>query len=260
MTPFRLGRNKLPALPPMLRVRNYLLASLPPPPPARSDWAAPAIKGLELPLSNDELGDCTCAAAGHIEDVFRADSVSGLPAITRAETINLYSAACGYVPGDPSTDGGGTCVGVLSYWKAKGILPGGVAKIAGWLALDASNVTEVQQAVYLFGNGYLGLDLPDAWITPFPSASGFVWDVAGPANPNNGHCVAIYGYNAQGVLIDSWGLFGTIAWAALAKYAAASVQGEAYVVLSQDWIDPVTGLAPSGFAFAALQSDLSALA
>ena len=31
MTPFRLGRNKLPALPPMLRVRNYLLASLPPP-------------------------------------------------------------------------------------------------------------------------------------------------------------------------------------------------------------------------------------
>jgi hypothetical protein len=76
MTAFRLGRNKLPALPPMLRLRNYLLASLPPPPPARSDWAAPAIKGLELPLGNDQLGDCTCGQEVH-------DLLSGVKTIGR---------------------------------------------------------------------------------------------------------------------------------------------------------------------------------
>jgi hypothetical protein len=257
---FCFGRVKPRALPPMLRLKNYLLGTLPPPPPARADWAAPAIKGLELPLGNDELGDCTCAGAGHIEDIFRVDSKSGLPAITREQAIALYSAACGYIPGDTNTDNGGTLTEVLSYWKQHGILGQGVGELAGWLAVDATNQTEVEQAIYLFGNLYIGLELPDAWIRPFPSASGFVWGVAGPPDPANGHCVCVYGYNAQGVFIDSWGMFGTITWPAFSKYLSTAGGGEVYAILSDDWIDAVTGLAPSGFSFAALQADLAALA
>ena len=255
---FRLGRKKLPARPPMLRLKNYLLATLPPPPPTRADWYQPKA-GLSEALGNDELGDCTCAGASHIEDVFRAGAKSGLPPITRAEAIALYSAACGYVPGDPSTDQGGTCVGVLSYWRQHGLLGGGTGRNAGWLEMSAMNQAEVEQGVYLFGNAYLGLDLPDAWVNPFPGGSGFVWDLAGPPDPANGHCIMAYGFNAQGLLINSWGLFGTMTWRAFRKYVGAA-DGEAYTVLSQDWINPATELAPSGFAFAALQADLASLA
>ena len=51
---------------------------------------------------------------------------------------------------------------------------------------------------------------------------GFVWDVAGPANPDNGHCFVGVGYTDIGVVIDSWGMLGTITWAAIAAYATTT--------------------------------------
>jgi hypothetical protein len=124
--------------------------------------------------------------------------------------------------------------------------------IAGWANVDATNETEVKQMVYLFEGGMFGLELPDAWIKPFPSANGFVWDVAGPPNPANGHCVIACGYNDQGVHIDSWGLFGTMTWAAVAKYASTLGEGELHAVFSMDAIDAATQKAPNGFDASAL--------
>ena len=104
-----------------------------------------------------------------------------------------------------------------------------------------------------------GIDLPDAWITPFPSASGFVWDVAGASDPNNGHCVIGLGYNAQGVIIDSWGMLGTITWAAVAKYCAANVGGELFTVITPDQLAKGQTTAPNGVAWSTLISDFDAL-
>jgi hypothetical protein len=253
----KLGRNLPHIIHPTLKFRDYL-GLAPVPVPDTVDWYRKHA-GLWNSLGNDQLGDCLCAAAGHIEDVFRKDSENGLPPITQGQAINLYVAACGYVRGDTYTDNGGTLQEVLAYWRSKGILGGGVAAIAGYVAVEATKATEVEQAVYLFGNLYIGLSLPDEWISPFPATSGFVWDVAGKPDPDNGHCVAVFGYNSQGVFIDSWGLNGTITWAAFAKYLSTDAGGEVYAVLSQDWIEKATALAPSGFNFAALQADLKAL-
>jgi hypothetical protein len=40
------------------------------------------------------------------------------------------------------------------------------------------------------------------------------------------------GHNAVGVQICTWGMIGTITWAAIAKYATSICQGELHVALS----------------------------
>ena len=79
-----------------------------------------------------------------------------------------------------------------------------VHHIAGWLAVDGANREEVRQAVYLGENLVFGVSLPDAWITPFPSESGFTWGVAGAADQNNGHCFLGCGSSATGIRIVPW--------------------------------------------------------
>ena len=80
--------------------------------------------------------------------------------------------------------------------------------IAGRRTVDATNIEECQTALWLFENLYFGLELPDAWINPMPSASGFVWDAAGAPDPDNGQCVVGVGYTAAGITIDTWGMTG----------------------------------------------------
>ena len=125
---------------------------------------------------NDTLGDCVCAAVEHADGVFtgNAQSTAGGLVYTNANTTALYSAACGYVPGDPSTDNGCDVQTVLAYWQNKGLFGSG-NKITVMVDVNPSSLTEMQTAVYLFENFILGLDLPYAWITPFPSVSGFTW-------------------------------------------------------------------------------------
>jgi hypothetical protein len=254
----KFGRKAPGVVYPHLKLRNYLSAGLPAP-PATVNWEEQKI-GLAQPLGNVHLGDCTCAAAGHILDVFNAQAKNGLPRVTTPQTVAFYSASCGYVPGNPSTDNGGTLQHVLAYWKAHGFLGSDADAITGYASVNAASQSEVQTAVWLFGNAYVGVNLPDAWVNPMPSASGFVWNVAGAPNPQQGHCVPILGYNATCGSIDTWGLEGTITWATLAKYAIPSAGGEIYTVFSQNWINTAKGLAPSGFNAAQLSADLNAIA
>ena len=95
-------------------------------------------------------------------------------------------------------------------------------------------MTEVQQALYLFENLDFGMSLPDKWISPFPSGSGFTWDAAGAPDPENGHSVMGFGYDTAGVLLDSWGLKGTLTYKAIAEYAIAKNGGELYVLITPD--------------------------
>jgi len=181
------------------------------------------------------------------------------------EIIGLYSAIGGYVPGDPATDQGCDEQTALNYWENNGALPPhttsktGAHKIAGWMTVDATNVEECQTAMWLFENLYFGLELPDAWINPAPSASGFTWDVAGASDPNNGHCVVGVGYNANGIVIDTWGMTGLMTTAAVAMYPTPANNGELYTVVSQDAISTATQKAPSGFDWSQLIADFDSM-
>ena len=108
-------------------------------------------------------------------------------------------------------------------------------------------------------NVYFGVELPDEWISPMPSSSGFVWDLAGAPDQNNGHCFVGVGYTAQGVQIDTWGMIGTITWAAIAKYATTAGEGELYTVLGPDGIAKATKKAPNGFDWSQLVADFDSM-
>ena len=255
-TTVKLGRKRPVAKCPRLSLKNYLKTALPITPPPGVNYSAKAATALSNIYLNDQLGDCVIAGGYHVIGV-ETGNATGTPFVaTTAQITKDYSAIGGYVPGDPSTDNGCDEQTALNYWTHTGFADG--SKLVGWMAVDATNMQECMAAMYLFENLYFGIELPDTWINPFPSASGFVWDVGTP-DPNNGHCVMGMGYNGQGVQIDSWGLLGTITWAAIAQLCAGNGGGELYVMLSADQLAKGQAKAPNGLAWTQLLTDFNTM-
>lgn len=251
----KLGRKRPPvAKGPRLHLRNYLKA-LPPAPPS-ADYSKAADSCLSLIYANDRLGDCTIAAAYHVLGV-ETGNAGDLFTATDDQVISDYSKITGYNPSDPDTDQGADEEAVLNYYVQNGFANG--TKLAAWVAVDATNADEVRSAMFLFENLYFGMPLADAWLDPFPSASGFVWDVAGPPDPNDGHAVCGISYDNRGVGIASWGMKGILTYGAIAEYAAGPNGGQLFTLLTPDQISKATGRAPNGFAFADLANDIATL-
>jgi hypothetical protein len=227
-------------------------------PPDSCDFSGPCLQGLQDILANDTLGDCTCAGYGHVLDVLIGNA-GGNQMVTKDQVIALYSAATGYNPDDPNTDQGADEQTLLDWLKTNPALDG--STLYGYVGLDASNPTEIKQAISMFKNCYFGVELPAEWTNPMPEAPGFVWDVAGDADPNEGHCFIGYGYTDQGVLIDTWGMVpgSIITWAAIAKYCAADSGGMLYVLLNQDIINKASQLDPDKLDWSQLIADFQSL-
>ena len=249
------GRRHPVALGPRLKMSRYLLGSLPAP-PASCDWTAAALEALRQMYGNDVLGDCVIAAGYHIEGV-ETGNAGDMFIATEAQIEKDYGAIGGYVPGDPSTDQGCDEVTAMNWWAANGFAD--KVKPLGWISVDPTNKTEVMQALYLFENCMFGIDLPDAWVNPMPSASGFTWDAAGSPDPENGHGFNGAGYDSAGVKICTWGMLGKITWAAIAKYAAQSADGQLLVLITPAQLAKGMAKAPNGIDWTSLIADFDAL-
>lgn len=252
---FKFGRLRPDPKARRLAFADYAKPPLPAPPDAiryqrRGDH-------LERIFANNRLGDCTAAGAGHTLALWRGAAANGDRMPTVEDVIAFYSKTAGYVPGDPSTDQGGDEVTVLNAWRNDGFFSDGTGKIAAWVTIDATNWLEVRQAMWLAESLYFGVELPDEWVSEV-GGNGYVWDVAGAPNPENGHCFVGIGYDESGVVVDSWGLFGTITPAAIAKYAAGG-GGELYCMFSEDSVSKASKKAASGFDFKTLLADSAAL-
>ena len=242
----------------VLRFREYLKGL--PTPPASCDYTPAAASALADVYGNDALGDCVIAGYYHVLGVASGNATAPpTPFVaSQAQIVADYSAIGGYVPGDPSTDGGCDEIAALDYWKTHDAADG--SRLAGYVALDPCNQDELRAALWLFENHYFGIELPGAWISPFPSGPGFVWDVAGEPGPEHGHCVMAAGYDAQGVKLCTWGLLGTLTWGAIAKYCTPDAGGAVYALLTPDQIACGKGASPNGVDWTALQADLAQLA
>jgi hypothetical protein len=203
---------------------------------------------------NDQLGDCVIAGMAHLVGVFTGNAGQVPDQFTADQITGMYSAIGGYVPGDPSTDQGCDERTAMAYWQSQGA-PAGSNQIAGWVSIDGTNIQRVKTALWLFENLLFGVELPDRWVNPAPEAPGFTWDVAGPTVEDNGHCFVGVGYDDRGVLIDTWGMLGTITYQAIAAYATAGGSGELYSVLTPAIVAKATAKAPNGYDWAALQAD-----
>ena len=249
------GRHRPAVIGPRLSASKYL-ATIIPAPPATCSYASAATQVLDQMFGNDTYGDCVIAGGYHTVGI-ETGNAGKLFVATQKQILADYSAIGGFVPGDPSTDQGCDEPTALNYWVGHGFANG--TKALGWLSVDPNNLTEVQQVMWLFENLMLGLELPDAWINPFPSFSGFTWGVAGNSDPDNGHCVVGVGFNSAGLQIDTWAMIGTITWSALQKYCASSVGGELYVLITPDQLQKAAAKAPNGFAWVDLINDFNTL-
>ena len=168
----KFGRKRPVALGPHFRFNNYLSLSRLPTPPPSADYSRPAADTLSDVMGNDTLGDCVIAAGYHMLGVETANAGRPFHA-SLAQVIGDYSTIAGYVPGDSSTDNGTDEIAALNYWASHGFANGD--KLIGWAALDSTNEAEVQAAAWLFENVFLCLELPNTFVTPFPSGNGFLW-------------------------------------------------------------------------------------
>jgi hypothetical protein len=250
--PFKLGRRR-PKSPPKLQLGNYLLNVKT---PSWVDYSPKAAQALAQMYMNDQLGDCVIAGGGHVRGVTSGNAGDEV-VFTDAEIVKMYASACGYQPGNPSTDQGCDEQQTLNYWSTTGFTDG--VKLTGYVGVNAANQTEMQQACYLFENLYFGLELPDAYVNPFPSKAGFVWGVAGAPDPQNGHCIMGMGYNAKEIKICTWGMLGYFTWAAAAYYCVTAQGGECYTLLSPDIINKAINKAPNGLNWGQLVADLKEL-
>ena len=251
------GRKHAIAHGAMLSLGNYLTRDLAAPPDA-VDWTPAASAALSEVYGNNEEGDCTAAGPAHSIGVFTGNTIFN-PTIFTLDQVNAFYSVCEGPPGFPAADNGADVPTVLNVWKTKGFLLNHQHNIAGWMKVSSSDQEQQRIAIDLFGNLVYGIDLPDLWVNPFPSSNGFVWDAAGPSDPDNGHCFVAVGYKLGMTLISTWGMTGWITDSAVEKYCAPAEDGEIYVVLAYDWIRKAKQRAPNGVLWSSLEADFKAL-
>jgi hypothetical protein len=195
-------------------------------------WERPIALGM---LANDIVGDCTVAAMYHLRMTQRSVAQAGTPLIvTDAEAIADYSAITGYVEGDESTDNGAACMDVLNWYKKGGVL-------LGASTVDIQNVEMVKAAINTFGCLYTGFTVPQSMVDQLQSGTDPDWSFSSGDKPtNNGHCVNLVGYGADGVALDSWGKVYRTSWEFWQQWFT-----EAYAVVVPDWVK-ANGESPTG--------------
>ena len=249
---FKLGR--LPRLfnPKIMHMSALMCSKNIPNPPDSVDWTKGITEwGMHM---NDQLGDCTCAGIYNAVEVW---SVNVLVEKKEPDScvLSLYSAACGYVPGDDATDQGGIEQNVLKYIMDNGIpLSDGTRdKIIGFVEVDPRNVNDVKVTINDFGVAYIGFDVPNS-IYDENGEPKSVWEY----DPNDskiegGHCIIAVKYDNEYVTIISWGSIYKMSWEFFTKYT-----DECYAIVSPDWIS-ATGKDPLGMTVSDLESLMSAI-
>ena len=246
MTKFKLGKHRPQIDSRTLKFGKYLTAQLPPPPVA-VDYSKP-VPNWPM-MGNDEYGDCTCAAAGHMIEEWTAN-VGTEKTLSDPQILAAYNH---FAKGN--ADAGANMLDVLKYWRKTGI---GADKILAFAQLEPKNDNEARDAVNLFGNCYIGVALPNFAVKPGSNYLDIPWVVPaqGPVgdaapNPNNGHCIPAVGYDARNLYVVTWGALKSMSWQFYDAY-----MDEAFAVLSDDWID-AKGVNPLGFSLKALKNDLA---
>lgn len=242
----KLGKGAPRHDPRTLMLANYLDTDKLPATPVKYMYAKNiAATGWGM-MNNDKVGDCTCAAAGHLVMEWTDDN-GAMYTPPDADIIAAYAAITGYNPQTGQNDNGATETDVLNYWRNTGISG---HKIFAYAALEPQNRNHIMLSIFLFGGCYIGMELPVSaqkqvvWSVPPGGAQG-----QGAPGSWGGHAVCVIGYDSHGLTVITWGAVKRMTWSFWAAYC-----DEAYAIISTDFANQKTS--PSGFDLAALQQDL----
>jgi hypothetical protein len=251
----RLGRKALKTDSRTLMLARYMTSALKAP-PAKCDWTK-GIADWGMMLNGPEptepqfpngLGDCTIAGLAHAIQVWTANNGS-MTTVPDATILSYYEKFDGYVLGNPKTDNGGVELDVLNNFQKNGFAGHPLLAFAD---PKVANLTQVRQAISLFGGVYIGLSLP------VTAQTQKVWDVSAQGGANakpgswGGHCVFVAAYDQKTFTCITWGKLQTMTVAFWNKYC-----DEAHALLSPMWISGKG--APNGFNLAQLKADLQAI-
>jgi hypothetical protein len=218
----------------------------------------------KLPLDlgvmfNATLGDCTCAAMGHAEQVWTALARGAMVTVPDSCVLDAYEAACGYRPADGpggASDGGGVEQSVLAWWMNTGLLQadGSRSRLLGFAEIDPRATYDICEAIYECGLVYIGFEVPR--LLP-ENPAGALWSGGVDLGPNDGgHCVILTGYHDPvAPLFDvcSWGMPFRMDAAFAAKYV-----DEAYALFSDLWTS-AAGKSPYGLDLATIEAQMAAI-
>jgi hypothetical protein len=246
---FKLGKHPAKFDDRTLQFGKYLTQALPPP-PASKDWSK-KVKKWPM-MGNDQYGDCTCAAAGHLIEEWTANAGKTV-IVPDAAIISFYNHFANGV-----ADAGANMLDVLKYWRGTGLA---AHTITAFAQLEPRNHSQAMDAVNLFGGCYIGVALPDFAVAPGSNFLATPWVVpaSGPTgkaapNPQNGHCIPAVAYDQRNLYVVTWGALKSMSWQFYDAYAE-----EAFAVLSPDFFNKKTKKTPAGFDLKSLQADLKAI-
>ncbi|HYM74562.1 MAG TPA: hypothetical protein VE377_01175 [Candidatus Dormibacteraeota bacterium] len=248
----KLGKHVARHDPRTLLLASYITTALPPA-PASFDLTG-KIQNWGM-MDNDQIGDCTCAAAGHLIMEWTANAGKKMVTPTDKQIVAAYSAVTGYNPTTGANDNGAVEIDVLNYWRQTGIAG---HKIGAYVALEPANHTHIMDSVYIFEGCYIGLQLPmsaqtqvqnhQPWSVPPGGTTG-----DGAKGSWGGHAVPVVAYDSRGVTVVTWGALQVMTWSFWEAYCE-----EAYAIISNDYLTKKKKTA-EGFNLAQLQSDLGDL-
>jgi hypothetical protein len=115
----KLGKAAARYDPRTLLLASYVTPALPAP-PASFDLT-PKVGASWGMMDNDQIGDCTCAAAGHLIMEWTANAGKKMVTPTDKQIVAAYSAITGYNPATGANDNGANEIDVLNYWRQTGI-------------------------------------------------------------------------------------------------------------------------------------------
>lgn len=188
-----------------------------------------AVSGFPM-FGNDQLGDCTAAAAAHLREVWTAYGQNGPATVTsEADVIAFYELCSGYRPGDPSTDRGAVMQDCLDNWRKTGLAGD---KILAFFQINPTDLAEVKAALYMLGGNYVGVNFPRSAMAQFNAGQPWTYDPAADNTIIGGHCVHLGAVDANGLMkVTTWGRTQVVT----ADWWSRFVE-ECWGVASGDWI------------------------
>jgi hypothetical protein len=214
------------------------------------DWLSEV--GYWPMYGNDEIGDCTCAAAGHMIQAWMMYGQHSVVEPNWPDILQAYSAVSGYDPKTGANDNGAVMQDVLDYWRKAGI---GGDKILAFAEVDLTNIPLVINAIELFGGLYWGFNVPEFAMQQFEDSQD--WDVGLFGSPQiiGGHAINIGAYDLN------FSRLGAITWAKRQNMSLGfftQYGDEGWIVITKDWLDR-TGHSPGNLDLYALGEKLHEL-
>ena len=200
---------------------------------------------------NDEFGDCVWAAKAHMHMLWSLMGGYTRDRFTTFDVLSDYAAQTGFNASDPNSDQGTDMKAAAEYHRKTGVRDAANHRrqVTSYVNLQPGSVGQLAIAAYIFGAVEIGVMITEDNMKQFDQ--GKPWTVT-KAEPVGGHCIPVFGRDADGNFICvSWGRIQKITPAFIKKYMD---EGIAY--LNEEILNKL-GLSSEAYDKATLQKMLA---